>query len=436
MGEAEMSRTGLAVDAGGPTPPEPMPAPNAPAAWPRRLHRAAVAGFAGEVVGGLLPYTEADEAGLLVTLLAAVGNITGHRAWWEVSGQRHGLRVWPVLVGATARGRKGTTWGTLAPVLAVAAPEWFRSCVSTGLSSGEGLIAALRDPEEGVASEEVRERDKRLFLIEEEFGGTLAVANREGNSLSAVVRKAFDGGPLATLTRTSPLRASGGHVTIVGHTSGEELRANLRTVEIANGFANRFLFTCVRRSKLLPEGGALPPGLVARLAAGLRDRLMMLPPDGKAFERDAVAARLWRDAYPVLTGERTGIVGAIGARGEVHVMRLAAVYAVLDGRRVIEEADLEAALAVWEYAVDSMRWIFVANTGDKVADMLLGALQAGPLTTTQVFHLFHRRVSAARIETAVRDLIDAGIVVVEKVKTSSGPGRPAVLWRLGYSPEC
>ncbi len=429
MDESRDDRT--ATTAGDDVPPQALPAPPPPPAWPGALHRAALAGFAGEVVGGLLPYTEADEAGLLLTLLAAVGNMTGHRAWWEVSGQRHGLRVWPVLVGATARGRKGTTWGTLSPVLAVAAPDWFRACVSTGLSTGEGLIAALSDPEEGKDGEAARERDKRLFLIEEEFGGTLAVANREGNTLSAVVRKAFDGGPLATLTRTAPLRAAGGHVTIVGHTSADELRANLRTMEIANGFANRFLFTCVRRSKLLPDGAALPPALVSRLASGLRDRLMMLPHDGRAFVRDRRAARLWREAYPLLTSEQTGIVGAVAARGEVHVMRLAAIYAVLDGRWVIEEADLDAAIGVWEYVLDSARWTFVTRSGDGVADLLLQALANGPLTSAQVFHLFHRKVSAARIETAVRSLIEAGVVVVERVKPASGVGRPAVVWRLG-----
>ena len=61
--------------------------------------------------------------------------------------------------------------------------------------------------------------DKRLLVVEEEFSGTLKVAGREGNSLSMQVRQGFDSGNLRVLTRISPLRATGAHISIVGHTT-------------------------------------------------------------------------------------------------------------------------------------------------------------------------------------------------------------------------
>jgi hypothetical protein len=54
--------------------------------------------------------------------------------------------------------------------------------------------------------------DKRAFLVEEEFAGTLKVASREGNNLSAVLRKAWDGDTLAALTKNSPARATNPHI--------------------------------------------------------------------------------------------------------------------------------------------------------------------------------------------------------------------------------
>lgn len=53
------------------------------------------------------------------------------------------------------------------------------------------------------------------------------------------LRSAWDGRPLALLTRTAPARATDAHVSIIGHITQTELRRHTTTVEIANGFLNR-----------------------------------------------------------------------------------------------------------------------------------------------------------------------------------------------------
>jgi hypothetical protein len=78
---------------------------------------------------------------------------------------------------------------------------------------------------------------------------------RHGNTLSPTIRNAWDGKRLQTLTRNSPLKATGAHVSIIGHITRDELRARLSRTNMANGFANRFIFARVKRSKLLPFGG-------------------------------------------------------------------------------------------------------------------------------------------------------------------------------------
>ena len=45
-------------------------------------------------------------------------------------------------------------------------------------------------------------------------------------------------------------------MSIIAHTTAEELRAELSANDIANGFANRFLFAAVKALQLLPDGGA------------------------------------------------------------------------------------------------------------------------------------------------------------------------------------
>jgi hypothetical protein len=44
--------------------------------------------------------------------------------------------------------------------------------------------------------------DKRLLLLEPEFGGVLQALNRDGNKLSAVIRQAWDSDTMAILTKS------------------------------------------------------------------------------------------------------------------------------------------------------------------------------------------------------------------------------------------
>jgi hypothetical protein len=135
--------------------------------------------------------------------------------------------------------------------------------VHTGLSSGEGVIWAVPDPitgfeKQGKGSESRRVEvaidpgvsDKRLMVVESEFAGALTVMCREGNILSRIIRDGWDRGNLATLTKNSPARAAGAHVSIVGHITADELRASLDRISIANGYANRFLWVLVKQARV------------------------------------------------------------------------------------------------------------------------------------------------------------------------------------------
>ena len=107
----------------------------------------------------------------------------------------------------------------------------------SGLSSGEGLIAEVRDPLD--ATDTAAPADKRLLVLKPEFAQVMKVLAREGNTLSPVVRNGWDGKRLQALVRKSPLRASEAHVGIVAHITKDELLRYLNATELANGFFNR-----------------------------------------------------------------------------------------------------------------------------------------------------------------------------------------------------
>ncbi|MBK5198781.1 MAG: DUF3987 domain-containing protein [Methyloceanibacter sp.] len=229
---------------------------------------------------------------------------------------------------------------------------FYKKCVSGGLSSGEGLIDRVRDPRIKVnkktGEEEVEDagvEDKRLAVIEPELASILAVMERAGNTISPIIRNAWDGGDLAIMTRKNPIKATAPHISVIAHITVDELRSCLTRTDAASGFANRFLFALARRSKLLPLGGNLSSREIANLGREMAECLRALFDEIQVkFSDDA--KRRWAEAYPELTEARPGMLGAVTARGSAQVLRIALVYAILDTKMTIEVEHIEAALAV------------------------------------------------------------------------------------------
>ena len=402
--------------------------PNVP--WPH-LDEAAFHGLPGEIVKVIEPQTEADPVAVLVNLLAAFGNAAGRGAYFRVGPDTHHLKINAVLVGETSKGRKGTSWGYPKQFMHAADPAWSDNRVLGGLSSGEGFIYAVRDEVKGrdkkgaefIVDDGVS--DKRLMIVEGEFAGVLKVMGREGNTLSPVIREAWDDGTLQTLTKNNPLRATEAHVSIIGHVTKTELLRQLKQTETANGFANRFLFVMVKRSKELPFGGetiAASDGLMRRF----NDALDFAKSAGEITWGES-AKETWSEVYGPLSEGKPGLLGAVTGRAEAQVMRLAALYAAMDQSNTIEEEHLLAALALWDYAESSARYIFGGATGDPVADRIMEALRARPdgLTRTEIRDLFKRNESGERIDQALTLLLAVGHARSTREETG---GRPVERW--------
>jgi hypothetical protein len=196
-----------------------------------------------------------------------------------------------------------------------------------------------------------------------------------------------------------------------------------------NGFANRFLFCLVQRSQKLPLGGNLSEGERVDLARRVRKAI------DKARNLDDVtlslkAEELWIGFYMQLEDDVRGAVGALTARTEAYLLRLAMTYALMDGTNVIEPSHLMAAGAVWDYCAQSVVHIFDTPTGDPIADKLLeGIAAAGEdgLTLTEQNALFDRHVGKERLRHARKILHDAGLVIQIDVPTG---GRSRAVNRL------
>ena len=375
--------------------------------WPEPVAEPALHGPAGEFVQLIEPHTEADPIALLVQFLVSFGVAAGRHAHLRIEASHHYPNEFCVLVGASGKGRKGSSWDHVEALLAAADPEFVSGRLVSGLSSGEGLIAEVRDPLD--ENDTAAPADKRLLVLEPEFAQVMKVLAREGNTLSPVVRNGWDSKRLQALVRNAPLRASSAHVGIVAHITKDELLRYLNATALANGFFNRFLLAAVRRSKLLPFGGSLADQDLDRLKRTIAAALAHARSCGE-LSFDAQARERYSDIYEQLSAPQPGMFGAATGRAEAHTIRLALIYALLDRSQAITQAHLDAALALWRYVRDSTRWVFGDSLGDPTADDIWALAQerANGDSRTEVRDLFSRNKKAREIDRALTALVDAG----------------------------
>ena len=411
--------------------------------FPAPVRSEAFHGVVGEIVQMLGPQTEADPAALLIHLLTEVGNIFGRNVYSTAGGTRHHCNIFSVLVGNTSKGRKGTAAAAVRHVTKVMDSDWYENRVRSGLSSGEGVKWAVRDAvyrEEQVKKNGRRTgetetvcvdegvTDKRLLAVEGEFASVLQVMARDKNTLSAILRLAWDGHRLAALTKNDPITVTDAHISVIGHITREELAQLMSATESANGFGNRFLWIAVQRSKFLPEGGDLSR-LDFRPAVAHLTRVRELARTLGEVRRDNQAKALWAELYPTLSKAKPGLLGKVTDRAEAQVLRLSLLYALLDQSTSVRVEHLRAALAVWDYSERSAKWIFGNSTGNRNADMILTALQrvgiAGLSETEINVDVFNRHQSSEQIHQALGVLAQGQLAVCQKLQTT---GRPAQRW--------
>ncbi len=460
------SRIGMASPDGPPV--------EAPPPWPT-LDPAALYGPAGDFVRRAAPHTEADPAGLLLQFLVAAGAVLGRGPWCVAGGARHHGNLFSVIVGQTAKSRKGTAWSLVSSLFREVDLETWSQIGASGLSSGEGLIHAVRDrrtewkedKETGKWEEATVDpgaKDKRLMVHEGEFARPLTVSGRETNILSAVMRTAWDTGDLRNLVRHSAERASDAHISVVGHITESELNRTLSETDQSNGYANRILWCLVRRTKLLPDDDGfrverdlvdlieqvrLRLGVVDRLAAqGARElggaaaqRQTGTELDAE-WHRDDAAKALWREQlYPRLAMEGddpTDPAADVICRAEAQATRLSLIFAVLDASHEIRPEHLLAADAVWRYCRDSARRIFSApRKRDVKAERVLTALRDAEPDGLGRYDIrrtvFGGHISEQGLAELLERLLRRGLVQKEIRPTR---GRSAEVWHAGALDPC
>lgn len=416
--------------------------------FPKAINEAAFIGPIGKYAKLVYPSTEASLENLLVTALVAFGNALGRSSYYQVEASRHYTNEFLLIVGRTAKARKGTGLGRARELLRELDEEWSMDCIKTGLTSGEGLIHNVRD--EKRKNEPIKEHgrvtgyqevivdegvsDKRLLAIEEEFSRVMKTAKREDNILSDVIREAWDSRTLQNLGKKSGEKASDPHISIIGQITREEFNVVLQSTDAFNGFLNRFLVCAVRRSKHLPTGG--PPidqNEYGNIIYELQEAIRAAKEKPQQIALTSEAQTVWAGLYQVLSREKDGILGYATARAEAHVIRLSLLYALTERSSSIELRHLQAALAVWSFCESSVEWLFQKQgdevTNDPLIIALVKAKENGLERSKISKNVYHSNKTAQELDHILLKYDEQQIIKRHKVKRP-GAAKSVEVWYL------
>jgi hypothetical protein len=410
------------------------------------LPAAALYGLPGEIATALSEATGTDPAAVLVAFLSLLGNAAGPQPHAQFGGAEHPARLFAVLVGDAATGRKGTALGAVEKLFSEADPEWAESRILYGLQSAEAMIDRVAD---GTAD------DCRLMVVETEFGRLVETMARTG-TLSAQLRNAWDGRVLQRATARFTRQASRAHISLLAMITPEELLRHHRRLSQAGGLESRILYVFTApMNDISPFAKVTDHRHLAEMVRGVLEASR----ESVMSNTDPVSRHLLtlrgiqpRAELPV-SGEVTSGWGAavrtrlpdpseglasLHSRAESQVIRLAAAYALADISREISPEHVEAALALLSYCARSAEVVF----GVPVAQL---PPRVNPSCTAKIVRclhdaypswvprdeigsgVLHGNVPAAEAAAALADL--AAKRLIERRQTPTD-GRPREEFRL------
>lgn len=346
-------------------------------------------GLIGKTVKALDPWHEADPIAVHMSLMAMASVLLegGVKVYTGSKWEYPLLNV--LLFGESAKGRKGTS-GTIAfEVVTKAFPGWRDDHTGGAPSSGAGIVKLLANtavetnwlrpldeiPEqlrEEAATKPIRRIKPGLpyLFYEEEIAKVLHRA-RMDDSYEALIRVMWQGANL-TGRYTSHLQVTIPRPVVgwLAHVTPGEFVAKLGRSSLHGGTFNRFMLFWVQRNRIIRRIRPIPEDLLARLASEFRARILFGRTVGK-IQPTEEAWDFWEnDLHPEIDGQLSAspLWGEFVGRALDNIMRMAAIYAVMDKRRAITADDLKAARGVMRYVFASLPTI-MRELGDNTPVM-------------------------------------------------------------------
>jgi hypothetical protein len=318
-------------------------------------------GIVGKVAEAAADKTEVNPVAAATAFMSFLAANMGRDAFTYIGDTIHHPRIFTLHIGRSGRGRKGDSQQLTFRIRQQIEnlDKKLLGHLHTGsLSSKEGLASLIQDAQ----GDRTGTEDKRLWIVESEFANVLHQTKRDGNTLSTALRDLWDGSDIKPATKNGRTWVSAPHVGIHANITPIELKALLTSKEMSNGFANRFLYIWAESTTEIAFPKATPGHIIDALAQETMDVIRFAKgkyPDmqnSQEISMSAAAKEYFEAIYPTIRRPlASDFITNILERRAAYVRRLAMLFALTDGARVVEPCHLTAALAWVNYGVQSVR---------------------------------------------------------------------------------
>lgn len=392
---------------------------------------------------------EIDNLTHLSHILTVAGTVIGRRVFCYGGHTRHHPNLYVLIVGETAAG-KGVSMD-LAKQLGEALNPGFDKLMSYNLASGSGLIKLVADGHTGPwkkrsknnRTQDVAVVDKRRLVFVAEMMAAFTAKDRNGSTLGDELKNAWDGRTLEN-NANEQIRATNPHIAMIGHVTPADfhwsLHGNKR--DLFNGFYNRILLIRAHNVRMLPF--YVPPPDCSDLFAKIRQSLSALGPaeeppvsprqvtwhQSAMADWEAFYCACKQGTHPFLQG-----LDGMSARLPPLVMRVALIWATLDGLPHITCEHLRAAKALCLESLNRVRELFAGNRGGGEPNMpLVNKLEStfadhvGEWGPTELHNATGNKHNKADLAAAAKELVNAGKWLSRPGK--AGNGHPTTYYRV------
>lgn len=317
--------------------------------------------------------TEVNPVAAMAAAMTWLSAAMGRNRVINVGDGWHHLRLFTLHVGRSSRGGKGMALNLLERVageIEKIQPDLLPKRHTGGLSTREGLAFLIHDGYTEGKKDIEPIHDKRLFVVESEFGNILSQAKRDGNTLSTALRDAWDGGAIAPAIKSTRIWVKRPHIAMHGSITPTELREKMQIGEMSNGFANRFMIFWAERCGVVAVPPRTPEHKVlefaGRLTSIIQCGLLGYPHDGtqRLLQMDANALAHFRQIYGEYARPHPGgeLISSLLVRRPPMVLRIAGLFAMTDLYDQIGLQHITAADAWMDYYAKSVHMIFGPQT--------------------------------------------------------------------------
>ncbi len=431
-------------------------------------------GLLREVIDACCTNNEAVPVAVAINTLVRLSSLIGPTVYLQIGDERRLLNEFVLMIGPTGLGKGASNHG---PKRIFKQVEQFLELnfqlqlqagkgngvgcypllkVHTGgLSSGEGLAAALDDGN----ADDTRSRqitDKRMLAFEPEFANVMNMCQRSGNILSMVLRNAFDGSDIKPLTKRDKVQVTNPYLCLIANITAGELASHEQSATMSNnGMLNRFLILWQQPVCEVPFPDPMDNDKTDQLAQKLSECILIarnknhdthykkMPAAARAIKLDKGAIQYWTTHYGrLLNRPDCDQVMLLTRRHRLHAMLIASLLAILDHRLEIGVRDLTSALAWCEYSRRSVIYAFnslqeqnVAIRRHNLSSQLLNAIRDAtqnnkPCTASDLYKWFHGKLKREDLSGALEYLLNHIPPLITQRTKQSGPGRPSLIYRL------